>query len=122
MELPRAQFTVRRMMVGIAAVAFLLMVVYRCGPAIVLANYHADHEAYHRDRLAWFLQIASEGGANQERWSGYADYHRNQATYHAYWKRAFRLASARPWERLLVPSQGSPPWRSIASSQDQLKP
>jgi hypothetical protein len=119
---PRLQFTVRRMMVGIAAVAVLLMVAYRSGPAIVLANYHADHEAYHRDRLAWFLQIESEGGANQERWSSYADYHRNQTTYHAYWKRAFRVASARPWQRLPVPSQGSSSWRPLAASQDQPKP
>ena len=116
MRLPRARFTVRWMMVVIAALAVLLFAVNRCGTAIVLANYHSNHESYHRDRLAWFLGHKSEGRPNRERWSRSVDYHWVQATYHSYWRRAFHRATFRPWEGLPVPSNESPPWRSLSDS------
>jgi hypothetical protein len=120
MRPPQVRFTVRRLMILIAGLAFLLLALTRCGPPIVLANYHAEREEYHRDRLAWFVGLETEGGPELERWRRYADYHTNQAAYHAHLKSAFRHAIFRPWERLPIPQQESVDWRPQPAARYRL--
>ncbi len=102
------KLSVRQMMAAVAVAAVLYLVVARGTPAIVLANYHWQKQRYFESLLAyWTQQPDAFMPATIDR----RNYAKEQAAYHAYWKRIFLGSSFRLWERLPVTSQTFPPRR-----------
>ncbi len=107
------KLSVRQMMGVVAIAAVLYLAVIRGTPALVLANYHRQRQHYHETLLASWMERSETLVPTASGQAARLSYLKEQAAYHAYWKRVFLGAAFRVWERLPVTSQAFPPRRPL---------